>query len=249
MPSGEFAVTSAKSRHSKYHGKGYRCIYQDRHEDPRGTRIRDAFTLKESVKEVGIPSNSPRNQPLNDKVFASLLDRVNNGEGGMLYIDEAAGSRTTEQFFLHRSSSPCNLIKIGGVSFQPEQCSLKDSNVMYSDYRNPHQVQAGRIVSIFLHRRHVSSDAHVEETFIAVNRLVPLTSDDEKHDNFRRYKAGGALYYDKYRDCVDIVSPKEALCHFARMALTLPVIEQPCVHVLPLDRVRLHFHLLFRYYL
>lgn len=208
-------------------------------EDSRGTRIRDAFTLKELTDEIGIPSKPPVVEPLADGVFSALLGYLNQLHGNILYVDERTASRSPYQYFLHRISTTCNRVRIGGVSFQPEHCSPKDSNIVYSDHLDPCQVHAGRIVSIFLHRRSTLAGTRIEATYVAVRRLVPLRQDDQKHDNFRRYKDGGTLYYDSYKKDVDVVLPKDILCHFARTPITLLPIERPCVHVLPLDRVRL----------
>ena len=213
-------------------------------EDSRGTRIRDALSLEEQTVGVGIPFNSSSMTKLDDDVFEALLNRLNNSspEQGPLYIDEYVRARPAGSSFLHRSNTPCKAVKIGGVKFQPERCSLKDSNILYSDALVPHQVHAGRIKHIFLHKRpSFSSDQKIEQTFLVVHRLKVLDPIDKNHDHFSRYPGvGGSLYYDEYEPIVDIVIPTEVLCHFARTSYKSPSIPRSCVHVLALDRVRFH---------
>ena len=87
--------------------------------DPRGTRIRDAFTLREANKEVGIPSVPYVMKALDDATFISLLNYLNQRSGSKLYVDENVLSRPWGSLCLHRMTTECNLIKIGGVSFRP----------------------------------------------------------------------------------------------------------------------------------
>lgn len=209
-------------------------------EDPRGTRNRDTLSLREITGGIGVPFKpSVATQPGQD-VFEALLQRFNYHipPGMPSYIDENIRERQSGSLFLHRKITPCQFVKIGGVKFEPGQQSLKNSNVMYSDFQDRQQVYAGRIKQIFLHKRPVSEHEYMEETFLAIERLIPLNEIDRSHDHFSRYpKVGGSLYYEEYQAIVDIVSPVEVLCHFSRTPYTSPSISRECVHVLPLDRV------------
>ena len=206
-------------------------------EDPRGTRIRDALTLQQHANEIGIPSGPRGTHSLDDQVFKSLLTYLNKVSGFPLYADDRSQSCLPGQLLIGRTSIPCDLIKIGGVSFKPERLSLRDSNLLFSLSGEPNNPQAGRIVSIFTHERPVPGNKSATTTFLVVRRLVALTTEDKEHDDFRRYKSGGFLCYDRYEENVDIVSAKEVLCHFARTTLSVSSIGGKCVHVLPLDRV------------
>lgn len=213
-------------------------------EDSRGTRNRDALSLQELTSSLGARTTENITRDLDANVFQSLLQHLNynSSPGTPLYVDENLRVRNSNTLFLHRASTPCKSIKIGGVRFQPKHLSLKDSNVVYSDSRDVKQIHYGSILHIFMHKRPISEDDRVEDTFLAVRRLTPLNEVDEQHDDFRRYpRCGGSLYYDEYRTAIDIVPPTGVLCHYARTPHTTPIIPRPCVHVLPLDRVRIHF--------
>lgn len=62
-------------------------------EDPGGTHILDAFTLKEANKEVGISSAPYVMKVLNDPTFISLFNYLNQRSGNKLYVDENVLSR------------------------------------------------------------------------------------------------------------------------------------------------------------
>lgn len=95
---------------------------------------------------------------------------------------------------------------------------------------------AGRIQQIF---DYTFYDREGEvETFLFVTPLAELSEADAQHDPYRQYKfAGGELYYAKDLPGI-IVSAADVLCHFARTPVNIPEIIQPCIHVLPLDKVR-----------
>lgn len=150
---------------------------KDINEDSRGTRIRDVLSLEEQTGGVGIPFDSSSMAKLDDDVFEALLNHLNNDspEQGPLYTDVYTRARPAGSSFLHRSNTPCKAVKIGGVKFQPERCSLKDSNVLYFNALVPHQVHAGRIKHIFLYKRpSSSSDQRFEQTFLAVHQSKVL---------------------------------------------------------------------------
>ena len=208
-------------------------------EDPRGTRVRDAISLVERPKEKGIPSNPPVAKELSAGVLSALQSRLNHGrsQGQSLYYDErmrpwAQPGRLT----LYRSGTQCDLVTIGGVRFSPERLSSRDSNVFYSDVTSGTN-RAGRIADIFLHKRLTDEGELIEETFIGIRRLRQLSLEDAEKDIFRQYgKDGGFLCYDDYEDVMDVVTPQEVLCHFARTVYSMGD-GRSCVHVLLLDRV------------
>ena len=207
-----------------------------RNEDSRGTRIRDALSLQEFQGGVGIPIKPSATSKLSEDTFQALLLRLNQCTQSR-YIDEHAQVSPPGSLLLGRTSMPCKAIKVGGVTFQPEGYSLKNSNLLYANPHNHEITHAGIVIQIFIHRRS-SAGSQVEETFLVVRRLKELEEAAKCHDHFRRYpKVGGSLYYDEYEPVLDIVAPCEILCHFARTAYHSPKIPNACVHVLPLDRV------------
>ncbi|KAG2140881.1 hypothetical protein BD769DRAFT_1384036 [Suillus cothurnatus] len=98
--------------------------------------------------------------------------------------------------------------------------------------------EAGRIVKIFLHHRYSTKNSMIEETFLAIQALIPLSDTDSPYDPYRQYPiAGGFLCYNEYDTNYCIIRPSGVICHYAKTPMRIPRIRQPCVHVLPLDRL------------
>ena len=216
-------------------------------EDPRGTRIRDAMTLEERPMEEGVPSDPPIVKDLDPSIFNSLLARLNDGrtDERSRYVDERQFAWDRHLLTLHHASTECKHVKIGGVNFKAERASAKDSNVVYSGWREADggKVYAGRIIHIFLHTRPIEGGSRIKQTFLAIRRLRSLNHVDAGKDIFRRYgKDGGFLCHPEYEESIDIVTPSEVLCHSARTPYSAPD-GKHYVHVLPLDRVCTKFDL------
>ncbi|KIK38450.1 hypothetical protein CY34DRAFT_108662 [Suillus luteus UH-Slu-Lm8-n1] len=78
----------------------------------------------------------------------------------------------------------------------------------------------------------------IEETFLAIQPLTALSDTDVPHDPYRQYPvAGGFLCYNEYHTDYHIIRPSGVICHYAKTPMRIPRIRQPCVHVLPLDRL------------
>jgi hypothetical protein len=76
------------------------------------------------------------------------------------------------------------------------------------------------------------------ETYFVVQKFRELTETDTIHDPYRRHPIAGRLFYDVIEKEPELVTMKEILCHVAYTPLQNPQIALPCIHVLPLDRVR-----------
>ncbi|KAG2094659.1 uncharacterized protein F5147DRAFT_657130 [Suillus discolor] len=98
--------------------------------------------------------------------------------------------------------------------------------------------EAGRITKIFLHHQYSTNDSMIEETFIALQTLIPLSDTDVPYNPYRQYPlAGGFLCYNEYHTNYHVIRPSSVICHYARKPMRVQRIRQPCVHVLPLDRL------------
>lgn len=208
-------------------------------EDPRGTRVRDAFDWIKTVSTAGIPTKSEKRAKLDGISYANLLRLLNAEAGYPLYVDPHSLERSNTQHFLETEILSCVRIQIGGVMFKPDYSSLKDCNTVYRLHEDiPQTNLAGRIRQIFLHQRLNMEGRLVEETFIAIQPLSPLTTADAASDPYRNYELGGGfLCYDNYINRIDIIRPSSVISHFAKTVVEIGKISQPCVHVLPLDHV------------
>lgn len=213
-------------------------------EDRRGTRLHDNLSLKPAEQEKGKTTSSSREVKLDHFIFQALLARVNNENGqrtndsGVLYVQRPE-TKLQGQRYLSDMSVPCTEVQIKGIKYQPFSSSPGNSNVMFQ-MPGSHHTSPGQLSRIFLHKRLHSDGTKVEETFLVILPLAPLTPQDVKRDNYRRYKnAGGALYYDRYEPFVHVLRPVDIVSHFAKSKVRLLGMKEneSWIHVLALDRV------------
>ncbi len=207
-------------------------------EDPRGTRVRDAFTWMKTVAMEGVPAKSAKSSELELPLYRSLLNLLNTEVGYPLYVDRHTLAHGKAQHFVSQMVISCEQIHIGGVRYKPHLKSSKDCNVVYygSDQSS---TSAGQITQIFLHTRSLVGGGSTQETFIAIQPLSSLSKEDQEADPYRRYKLGGGfLCYDNLSSHSDVVRPSSIISHFAKTPVLVEKITAPCIHVLPLDRVR-----------
>ena len=196
------------------------------------------------VRSTVASSDAPRGSPGIRQHAISLKKAV--FEGLTLRII-AAGCDAQR---LERDAVSCVNIAISGVLYKPRDRAQGDSNIIFTHPDLQHSVP-GSIREIFLHRR-IQDGKDVEETFLVVNRLLELSAEEAQLDPFRRFKAGGSLYYDNYFKNIYVIKTSDVLCHAARTAmhdLVLPGLkggddlaedsfDKKFVHIKPLDRVR-----------
>ena len=150
---------------------------------------------------------------------------------------------------LSRQAVKCVHLAVSGVLFKPRSQATGDSNVMFI-HPSLGGPCPGRITDIFVHKRDVGARV-VEETFLAVRRWLPLAEEEIPLDPFRKYRVGGALYYDEFADEPLVLRAADLICHVGRtvmedfrfkrnVAAGEPVLvepRKPCIHIRPLDRV------------
>ena len=124
-----------------------------------------------------------------------------------------------------------------GVTFSPFHCNKRNSYVAIGVSDDWH---AGRIVSIFsyAHQGPTPKLKGHTETYFVVQKFSKLTETDGIHDPYRNFSIAGRLYYDTIEKEPELATVKEILCHVAYTPVQSPRIGLPCIHVLPLDRVR-----------
>lgn len=144
-------------------------------EDPRGTRVRDAFTWVKTVAMAGVPRRSEKPSTLDEGAYLHLINLLNAEVKALRYVDQSKVEHQPDQHILRRTVTNCVRVQIGGVMFKPHHLSSKDCNVVYTP-RDSQSIQAGQITRIFLHKRLVGQSGLVEETFVAIQRLSPLST-------------------------------------------------------------------------
>ncbi len=131
----------------------------------------------------------------------------------------------------------CEQIHIKGISYKPHLKSLKDYNVVYYA-SSQHLMSAGQITCILLHTQLLTKGGSMQETFIAIQPLTLLNTEDQVLDFYRWYKLGGGfLCYDNFLNHMDIVQPSSIISHFTKTSVLIEQISKLCIHVLLLDRV------------
>lgn len=224
-------------------------------EDGRGTRIVDEMrligvtppTLRRPIYQVTGKSTAVK---LDQSVYNALLEHLTMRETGGLYADITTLRKQSDQHFLPIEATNFNKLVMGGVTYKPSTYSPKDSNVVIrldrpsadgQDNNFPAaNIHAAQIHQVFEHRRQISQTEWRNEQFIVVTRLVHLTPAHRQLDPYRRHgDAGGFLCYDRSVAMVEVIRPEAIICHYARTRFVdLRRLDKPCVHVLPLDRVR-----------
>lgn len=148
------------------------------------------------------------------------------------------------QFLLNNEAIICGQITIGGVLYQPNTTSIGNSNAIFFPTPQSEGVP-GRIDQIINHSRKVlerdGKSSFIEETFLVMYCLVPLSTRDIPRDNHRKFPiTGGSLYYDRYDPNPCVIRPLDIKCHFSKTNKISISTMESCCHVLPLDRVSLY---------
>ena len=101
-----------------------------------------------------------------------------------------------------------------------------------------------RSEDVFVHARKGGKGDTIEQTFLAVRPFLELSETDVQMDPYRKFRAGGCLYYDEFALQASVISPEEVICHVSRTPMSevmgtagLCLISKPCVHIKRLDRV------------
>ncbi|KAG1848575.1 hypothetical protein C8R48DRAFT_778790 [Suillus tomentosus] len=204
-------------------------------EDRRGTRIRDVLQWEKIVTAHGQTRPASKEVILEERLYSALLKLIDATEP-LRYVGEG-DPRSLDQVFLRRKVLLSNRILIHGVSYRPSDFSHCDSNIVFHSSPGS-KPEAGRIIKIFLHHRYSTNNDMIEETFLAIQPLIPLSDTDIPYDSYRQYPvAGGFLCYNEYHTHYHVIRPSGVICHYAKTPMRISRIRRACVHVLPLDRL------------
>jgi hypothetical protein len=204
-------------------------------EDRRGTRICDVLRWEKPVTTQGQTRTGAKEVVLEEEIYSALLQLINTTKQ-LHYVGEG-NPLSSNQLFLRCKVLLSNCILIHGVSYLPSDFSHCDSNIFFCSSLGS-KPEAGCIIKIFLHHRYSTDDSMIEETFIALQTLIPLSDTDAPYDHYRQYPlAGGFLCYNEYHTNYRVIRPSGIICHYAKTPMRVKKICQACIHILPLDRV------------
>ena len=135
-------------------------------------------------------------------------------------------------------------LTFSGMQFSTATNSLGNSYIVFSRRDgNGQPWLAGSIQMIF----HLRIDETTHGPFFVVKPYLPLNAEDAQFDPYRKFLlAAGQLVYEECGDLL-VCALEEVSCHFVHTPYNCPNIPKPCIHVLPLDRVRAVF--LTRYWI
>lgn len=206
-------------------------------EDERGMRL-DSVLRSTGLYAVPAHRSGGKDLTLDEDLYAALLKTLNHSLSSPLYIDRNVATKTQGQRYLSRQAHGHSDIIIHGIHYRSRKVAPRDSNIQFRVPGQDHP-SAGSISSIFTHRRKLAEGQILEETFLSVRQFVDLESRDIPFNNFRKFPhVGGQLYYDGRNGEIHVLRPGDVDCHVARTPLAIAGITEPCLHVLPLDRVR-----------
>ena len=221
-------------------------------EDRRGMRLDEIMrgTLDDTVYLVD-KKKTHSNVLLDDHAYQALLQRLKME--GSAFNSSGRDVPGLNARFLSKFAVSYATISISGVLYKCRTRAQGDSNVIFHhpafDGEEP-----GRIEQIFVHKRAIGSEA-VEDIFLVMRKLIPLSTNDLALDPYRSFSVGGSLYYDEYEAGLFVARPNDVVCHFAKTYMkgaaftrkttgpdgqtyANPIrFEKPCVHVMKLGKV------------
>ena len=213
-----------------------------------GTLMSDMQAFESSPQTVDLHQPEDAKQRL-DRCISELLQayeerKAQEWTGSGLSSSALAGTNTLPWRQAIRLGFKHDKFRRYGVSFSTFDRVRQDSYVAVGR-KVPDDWHAGRILSIFTytHRGPTPELVGYTETYVVLQKYEELSQMDAKHDPFREHLfIGGCLYYDKVKD-PELVTMDEILCHFALTPFEHAQIASPCIHALPLDRVRCFIYL------
>lgn len=209
-------------------------------EDRRGTRLRESTLLgTQPLHQSG--SKPLKKLTLSDGCMRALIAYLNGKAGEEVVIDVREMRRDPGKQQVTNQALKCPRVFCGGVSFHSSSDSPRDSNIMFRASASEPPCP-GRILEIFKYSVWNAQGRLTEATYLYVAPLATLSHQDTAHDPYRAYEyVGGQLYYDRYLAGI-IIAPEDIISHFARTPMNIPHVQQPCIHVLSLDKVRSWLH-------
>ena len=207
-------------------------------EDRRGTRHRESVGLSGSSPQ---PPHNLKRITLDAQCMKALITYLNDHAGEEKFIDARELRRLPGSVQLLDRAFHLPSVQVNGVTFKAETTSSRDSNVIFtrSGRPEPNAWSPGRIERVFQYSYRNDQGMIIDHTYLLVKPFKSLSPAHAMFDFYRKYKyVGGCLFYNTYGKHI-IITPEQVIAHFARTPMDVPHIPSPCIHALPLDKVRL----------
>lgn len=203
-------------------------------EDRRGTRLRESNL---STGSFSASKKATKSVILEDACVRALAVHLESRNPGAIFIALRDRRRVLGATYLTDRGVHTPSYQIRGVTFRSVQDAPKDSNIMYWADASKTTTCAGQIIRIFSYTHHGVGGDNIAGTYVFVAPYEELSPEDATHDHYRTYPyVGGRLHYQRQRTGI-VISVDQILSHFARTPMNVPGIEEPCIHVLSLDKV------------
>lgn len=179
------------------------------------------------------------------EVYDTLLAHINSARKSdtpafaSIFADD-----TDRRPRLHAKGQPIPSSEHRGVTYAGMDTQLRNSFIVFNQHPSvPSSAfpSAGQICNIFLHGRIEGGERIVEPMFV-VNEYRPLSEADEDKDPYRRYPdLHTRLFYNTPATTQRVITADQIRAHFAAYVYMPEGIEEECIVVRSLDRVRSKF--------
>ncbi|TEB22607.1 hypothetical protein FA13DRAFT_1614184, partial [Coprinellus micaceus] len=205
-------------------------------EDNRGTRIHDVLSLDHlsDARETNDESPEVQLSPTTSHQLTNLLNAET--EGRHRYSWHGRRAKEDGEIMLWPNARKVRHITIRGIRYETYRRSPGSSNALVLSMTG--ELRPARIEELFTHSRQTSEHGVVNETFVTIRYLMPLTPENSLKDPYRPFDgATGSLWMASYDYDISVVRPEQILCHYAKTKISLQGIAHECYHALPLNRV------------
>lgn len=218
---------------AELHGEIHDVLNEDHH----GTRIHNVLSL-ETLQTAPDTGTCPAIE-LSDAVYLSLLDHLNSSVPvGRLYVHHQVRTKSPGEITLWQTAKRVNSAVHGGVRYQGYRRSPGASNILVQRISGNNETQPAQIEQVFSHARKSVEGKMLEEIFLEIRYVRPLPESEQRRDPYRHFNGvGGSLWMNQYQSTTCVIQPEQIICHIAKTVMNINGIQQPCFHILPLNRV------------
>jgi hypothetical protein len=189
------------------------------------------------LNDIWAAENSNLFEYSNDSVRSSLENEVFDLLKEYLMRTGRKNISANSKFY------PQDTVTRRGVAYSTSLTSPGNSFVLFGDY--PRGLwHAGQITSIFVWEG--GTKRGVPYCFAVIDRFRDLSPADRKYDIYRQYPShiAGKLIYAEQPERT-LVPLEAIICHLAATSYKSDSFLKECLHILPLDRVRMEFLLTY----
>jgi hypothetical protein len=213
--------------------------------DSRGSLMSDLMVFGAQA-EPTMEFDEKKKALLSSPYYLALLallrgDRELNA--GVEFVDHKKTNIKAPMVFLNPYCQILKDVKHRGLRFthNTSTSSIGDSYVLYkSSSHNPSSnLVMGQIESLFLHRRYSPSASHSDQVFVVIRRFSALKARDQVYNPYRQFRhLRMSLVYSTPLETMEVLPIRSVIAHFASCPYENEALSQPCMVVVPLQRVR-----------